>query len=265
MVRRVSVLALVAIMLFSVFAFGAGSCQIYDPRLTEMQRKIEELEEQARQQAERTKELEEQNRALRLWQHKADAVAALHNHLDTFDERGISEISWMRMQRYFEAGILSINEAESVKAVDEALKRAKENIDSVPYMDFEFRIVEEEIIVNYGEDFRVNVEFINQTGVTVVISITRFMQRIIYSCEHSHLLLVREFDIANDYRILENNEVLTNKDPWGDDSGIEIQNTLSRGKYFLEFGVTFVAVDILDELFVERRWQWTNTITLTVI
>jgi len=50
---KVVVMSMALVMLFSVMFFGAGHCVMYDPRVAELQRRIEELEEENRLQAER--------------------------------------------------------------------------------------------------------------------------------------------------------------------------------------------------------------------
>ncbi|MCL2556106.1 MAG: DUF1542 domain-containing protein, partial [Firmicutes bacterium] len=111
------VLGMALVMLFSFVMFGASSCEVYDPRLTEMQRRIEELEEQ--------------NRLLRLSLHQANAIIKLHNHLNALDESEFSVNNWGRIKTYFESGIANIEKAESIGAIDAALTQAKEHINSV--------------------------------------------------------------------------------------------------------------------------------------
>jgi len=62
--KKIAILSMTAILLFSVAFFGAGHCVMYDPRVAELQRRLEEMGEEARLQAERVAELERENERL---------------------------------------------------------------------------------------------------------------------------------------------------------------------------------------------------------
>ena len=276
MYRRIIVMGMALVMLFSFVMFGASSCEIYNPQVTELLRRVEEMESRIRDKEERIaeleRELEEENRLLRLELTRVRAILSLQQYLDTFNKRGFSVNNRGRVQAYFEAGTKSIEQAESIEAVNEALEQAKENMDSVPFvvLNFVFRIVEESIIVNYGENFRVNVEFINQLGRTVRLYPITWFEVYIMS-GHSEFLNGRStkknhdgYRYLNGYRYLKNNEVLRNLNPLGDDSGIEIHNTLNRGMHALIFRFSYGA-ECLDQIFwTNSSSHWSNVIMLIV-
>jgi len=119
--RRIIVLGMALVMLFSFVMFGASSCEVYDPRLTEMQRRIEELEEAARLQTER----------VALHEHRASAVLKLEEHAADRGQDNFTIENWSVIQSYVVDGVLAINAALDKNEVDAALEEAKENIDLV--------------------------------------------------------------------------------------------------------------------------------------
>jgi len=258
--NKVVVMGVVAIMLFSVFAFGAGHCVMYDPRVAELQRRIEELEEE--------------NRVLRLELRRFEAIRELGEFFDEFDEEDYHSWQWNRIVAYFEIGITSIDEAVDINEVNSTLKTTKENIYNVPYESFVLRILEDYIIAYYGECIWVNVEFVNQTGMTVwVYSFTWF---------DTHVPSYVEFPSGNlsgdgGHNILENNEILRFRNNWScdycDDDCFDypykskVMGRVGRGVHELSFHLFFSAWCYEDANNFHRPMTsiWSNSILLTII
>jgi len=207
-------------------------------------------------------------RVLRLELTRNKALLALKLHLSTFEEEDYSVNNWGRVVVYFEAGLASVYEAESVDGVDEALERAKENMSGVPFENFLFRIVEEEITVYYGEDIWVNVEFVNQMGRVVWVSSEWFFE--VYVPEYTEFLS-ESISPPYGYAVFLKNKESIRNNYWGDYPKIRICSSwgISRGTHELSFRFDFFAFgeklewDFDQLLFMGRKW--TNTITLTVI
>jgi|GEM_PF-1652696 len=274
---KVVVTVMAVVMLFSVIAFGAGHCVMYDPRVGELQRRIEELEDENRLQAERVAELEreneelgEENRVLRLELRRIEAVAELEEFFEGFDEDdySIHRIgllnNWYRVVAYFEAGMTNIGDADSIDEIETVLEKTKTAMAGVPYELFAARIVEEEIFIYHGDDIAINLEFINQSGFSIVIWWwDRFRPHVPGYIEkpfHS--------DPGDDVGyFLENNQVIRN--PWTKGgtrySEMHISSySLSIGVHELSFHFKFGS-NISNIGSLPNRVIWSNTITLTVI
>ena len=140
MVKRVSVLALVAIMLFSFVMFGASNCEMYNPQVTELLRRVEEMEQRLRDKADRIEELEEEIRLLKLELRKVSAVSELEDFVDDLDWRSNDSrhiLTWA-IPRYIEDGIKAINAAEYKEDIEYALALAKHNINEALRWEWEY-------------------------------------------------------------------------------------------------------------------------------
>ena len=186
MVKRVSVLALVAIMLFSFVMFGASNCEMYDPRLMEMQRKIEEMERRIREQEERIKELEreleeleeEKNAVLALQLHRSMASLELREYVDTFDQYNYFLEDWIELLSHLADGLQVILTAEDKLQIDEALAAAKAAIDgvlirrSVVYSDcgwFRLTMSVNKNRVNIGDYVEISASLKNLSGMDLPV------------------------------------------------------------------------------------------------
>ena len=129
--NKVVVMGVVAIMLFSVFAFGAGHCVMYDPRVAELQRRIEEIEEENRLQAERVQELERENGVLRLEVHRVSAKLELREFVYGFDSYNYFDDDWDELMEHMREGLENIDSADGMVEIDAALGAAKAAIDGV--------------------------------------------------------------------------------------------------------------------------------------
>jgi len=269
---KVVVTVMAMVMLFSVIAFGAGHCVMYDPRVAELQRRIEEMEEENRLQAERVAELERENEALRLELARSVAIIRLWEHLEGFDENSFSVNNWNRVIAYFEDGLNNLSEVASTDKITSVLAEAKENMDSVPYEDFVLRILDEDITVYCQRDILVNVEFINQTGRTMIVNL-RF--GIIEHVPPYIDFFARwpEISYYPIIKVIENNQAVYfgSKYQSGEFlpcSGIYVfLCDLSRGVHELSFHLFFSAWCYEDANNFHRPMTriWSNTILLTVI
>jgi len=268
---KVVVTVMAVVMLFSVAFFGAGHCVMYDSRVAELQRRIEELEEEARLQAERVQELERENGALRLELAKSAATIRLWEHLESFDESEFSVNNWNRVIAYFEDGLNNLSEAASTDKITSVLADAKENMDSVPYEDFVLRILDEEIVTYYGENIMVNVEFVNQTGRTMIVNLRfGFIEHIPpYIDYFVDLVEVSFYPII---KVIENNQAvyLGSKYQSGEllpsSEIFVVTYGISRGTHELSFHFEFYAWCIQEESYLVYRTRiWSNTILLTII
>ncbi|MCL2556747.1 MAG: med21 domain-containing protein [Firmicutes bacterium] len=124
MTKRIIVLGIALVMLFSVVFFGAGSCQFYDPSRTALLERLAELER-------RIAELEEETRVLRLPQQRLDAVEELEAYVDELDRGDYANWNWIMIEKYVEAGAEAINVADSSDNIKYELALAKSNIRSV--------------------------------------------------------------------------------------------------------------------------------------
>jgi len=135
---KVVVMCMSLVMLFSVAFFGAGHCVMYDPRVAELQRRIEELEEENRLQAERVAELEreieelerENERLLKLSQQRADAIETLKAYAYAKGEENFTPQNWARIMNYVEEGVETINIANDKATIDLALEEIKITINT---------------------------------------------------------------------------------------------------------------------------------------
>jgi len=119
------------VMLLSVFAFGAGNCVMYDPRVAELERRLEELEEDNRLQAERVQELERENGVLRLEVHRNTAQLKLIEYSDTFDESDYYADDWEQLQGHIEYGLDVIRQSANKNEIDKALLAAKQALRAI--------------------------------------------------------------------------------------------------------------------------------------
>jgi len=117
MFSKVVVMVMAVVMLFSVSFFGAGHCVMYDPRVAELQRRLEEMEEE--------------NRILRLELRRFEAARELREFFDEFDEEDYTWWSWGEVERHFDEGIEAIDEVVRIEYVEYALEVAKYRIGSV--------------------------------------------------------------------------------------------------------------------------------------
>jgi|GEM_PF-2467839 len=120
--KRIIIFAMAVVMLFSVIAFGAGHCVMYDPRVGELQRRIEELEEE--------------NRILRLELRRFEAVRELGEFFECFDEEDYVWWNWGYIEGFVERGIEAIGEAESIDELENILLSTKNNIHAVPIREW---------------------------------------------------------------------------------------------------------------------------------
>jgi len=162
MKKKILVLGMAFVLLFSAVAFGAAACRFYDPSCTELLASLADLET-------RLDALEEENRVLReqvaLWEYRADAIRELREFADARGEENFRLVNWNIILSYIANVAGVINEAETKYIVRTIRDEAKENIGSVrPYSEeFVLRILDEEITVVQGEDISVNVEFVNKS------------------------------------------------------------------------------------------------------
>jgi len=119
---KVVVMCMAVVMLFSVSFFGAGHCVMYDPRAGELQRRLEELEEE--------------NRILRLELRRFEAARELTEFFEGFDEDDYVWWNWGYIERYVEEGIEAVGEAESVGEIEDILASVKTSIHAVPIREW---------------------------------------------------------------------------------------------------------------------------------
>jgi len=106
--RRIIVLGMALVMLFSVTFFGAGRCVIYEP--------IPEP-------------------CPILAAHKANAIVELQEHAFELGERNFTRVNWDVVQGYVDDGIVDIILASNIDEVNEALAGTKENMGEVEMWD----------------------------------------------------------------------------------------------------------------------------------
>jgi len=128
MKKKILVLGVAIVLLFSVVAVGTAACRFYDPSRTELLARLAEFEE-------RLDALEEENRILRgqvaLWEYRADAIRELREFADARGEENFSETNWSRIQGYVANAVVNIIAAENKGAVGYVFVNAKEDIANV--------------------------------------------------------------------------------------------------------------------------------------
>ncbi|MCL2556305.1 MAG: hypothetical protein FWE03_04745 [Firmicutes bacterium] len=122
--NKIFVMGMALVMLFSVTFFGASNCEIYNPQVTELLRKIEELEEQARQQAER----------IALYEHRVNAIEDLKEFVSERGQENFTQENWILIQQYLIEGIGKINATIDKDAVDAAVDEVKYLISGVTFI-----------------------------------------------------------------------------------------------------------------------------------
>ena len=172
-IGKVAVFSVVLVMLFSVLAFGAGTCVIYDPRVGELLEQVRELEN-------RLRVVEEENRLLReqgeLREHQAEARRELRGFVnemrryESFLRLGVAIFA------HVDDGLEAIDEAISKDEVDEALESAKGAIADLVAMfeeldwafsecgNFALHASVDNTTVSYGDYFVVSAKLVNMSG-----------------------------------------------------------------------------------------------------
>jgi len=169
MYKKLLIFWIAVVMLFSVIAFGAGACESYGPNMTELERRIEELERKLGEQAEQ----------LALSEHRASAVAKLRDYAESkrrYDS--FARISGVIMS-HMSDGMKAISEAADITGINEALTEAKGEIGDVVDLfeerDWEFtdcnnfaiHIWVNNTTLAYGEYLEIRVKMKNLTGMDI--------------------------------------------------------------------------------------------------
>jgi len=122
-VGRVVVICMAIVMLFSVSFFGAGHCVMYDPRVAELQRRLEEMEEEARLQVDR----------IALYEHRVGAIVKLEDFVGGLSRHDYLHQDWVEnIPRFFKDGIREIALANDIDEINNIVASVKYNIERLP-------------------------------------------------------------------------------------------------------------------------------------
>jgi len=168
MKKKILVLGMAIILLFSVVAFGTAACRFYDPSRTELLARLAEFEE-------RLDALEKENRILSgqvaLWEYRADAIRELREFADARGEWNFRLANWNIIQSYIVGATTAIIAAENNATIEYVVEKTKGYIRAIRLITEEFllTISVEETTVPQGENFIIYVELKNQSGEDVEI------------------------------------------------------------------------------------------------
>ena len=113
--RKIIVLVIALIMLFSVIVFAGANCTLPNPSPC----------------GENPCVCEEQDQYAKLEKHREAAVTMLMNYTDGRGKSNFTALDWSRILDYLADGVVSIGEATDKAGVDYALAEAKERIGKV--------------------------------------------------------------------------------------------------------------------------------------
>jgi len=182
MKKKILILGMAIAILFSVLAFGAGTCVIYDPR-------VEELLEQVRELEDRLRLVEEENRLLREQEKLREYQAEARRELREFVNEMRRYESFLRLGvaifAHVDDGLDAIDEAISKDEVDKALEAVKGAVADLVAMfeeldwafsecrNFALHASVDNTTVSYGDYFVVEIKLKNLTGRDVGIGFSR--------------------------------------------------------------------------------------------